>query len=260
MAAPFRTYLDLTNTLIREINEVELTSSNFSSSALGIQKYIKDAINRAYFDICNAEDKWSFLSAVDPSNKYYGNTYIETVAGTRWYLLKSGSANVDSDYDSVNWNAFTATTEGVSGKSAPYTINKLAFTTLTVWRDTYAKAEELDKSDSQTYGTPLRVIRSSDGRRFGLSPIPDGVYRIYFFAYNRPSELSADTDEVLFPTQYKPVLLARARYYIYQFKDNIAQSQLALDEYKKGLQNMADNLNSPQPQYMSDVRFTYLLP
>ena len=47
---------------------------------------------------------------------------------------------------------------------------------------------------------------------------------------------------------------------IYQFKDNIAQSQLALDEYKKGLQNMADNLNSPQPQYMSDVRFSYLLP
>ena len=63
MAAPFRTYLDLTNTLIRELNEVELTSSNFSSYSLGIQKYIKDAINRAYFDICNAEDKWSFLSA-----------------------------------------------------------------------------------------------------------------------------------------------------------------------------------------------------
>ena len=45
---------------------------------------------------------------------------------------------------------------------------------------------------------------------------------------------------------------------IYQFKDNIAQSQLALDEYKKGLKSMADQLNSPQPEYMSDVRFTYL--
>ena len=110
------------------------------------------------------------------------------------------------------------------------------------------------------YATPLRVIRSSDGRRFGLSPIPDKVYNIHFFAYNRPTALVADTDTVLFPEQYKPVLLARARYYLYQFKDNIAQSQLALDEYKKGLQNMADNLNSPQPQYMSDVRFTYLLP
>ena len=252
-----KTYLAMTNELLVELFDSELT---WISTSVGINNLVSYCVNRAYFDIVDAVDDWSWLSTSNPQDDYYGNTYIETVAGTRWYLLKSGSANVDSDYDSVNWNAFTATTEGVSGKSAPYTINKLAFTTLTVWRDTYAKAEELDKSDSQTYGTPLRVIRSSDGRRFGLSPIPDGIYRIYFFAYNRPSELSADTDEVLFPTQYKPVLLARARYYIYQFKDNIAQSQLALDEYKKGLQSMADALNSPQPQYMSDVRFTYLLP
>ena len=172
--------------------------------------------------------------------------------------MKAGSTDVDTDYDSVNWDDFTLTTEGVSGKSAPHTINKLAFTTLSAWRANFAQAEEANKANTQTYSTPLRVLRSSDGRRFGLSPIPDGVYRIYFFAYNRPSALTNDTDTVLFPEQYKPVLLARARYYIYQFKDNIAQSQLALDEYKKGLQNMADQLNSPQPEYMSDVRFTYL--
>ena len=73
MAAPFRTYLDLTNTIIRELNEVELTTVNFASGATGIQKLIKDQINRAYFDICNAEDKWSFLAVGDPSNEYYGN-------------------------------------------------------------------------------------------------------------------------------------------------------------------------------------------
>ncbi len=183
---------------------------------------------------------------------------LNSVAGQRWYLLKAGSTDVDTDYDSVNWDDFTLTTEGVSGKSSPHTINKLAFTTLSAWRANYAQGEETNKANSQSYSTPLRVLRSSDGRRFGLSPIPDGVYRIYFFAYNRPTELVNDTDKVLFPEQYKPVLLARARYYIYQFKDNIAQSQLALDEYKKGLQNMADQLNSPQPEYMSDVRFTYL--
>ena len=143
--------------------------------------------------------------------------------------------------------------------NSPFTINKLPFTTLTQWRSNYAQNEESD-ARTNTFATPLRVIRSSDGRRFGLSPIPDKVYNIHFFAYNRPTALVADTDTVLFPEQYKPVLLARARYYLYQFKDNIAQSQLALDEYKKGLQNMADNLNSPQPQYMTDVRFTYLLP
>ena len=143
--------------------------------------------------------------------------------------------------------------------NSPYTINKLPFTTLTQWRSNYAQNEET-AARTGSYATPVRVIRSSDGRRFGLSPIPDKVYNIHFFAYNRPTALVADTDTVLFPEQYKPVLLARARYYLYQFKDNIAQSQLALDEYKKGLQNMADNLNSPQPQYMTDVRFTYLLP
>ena len=41
MAAPFRTYLDLTNTIIRELNEVELTTASFASSAKGIQKLVK---------------------------------------------------------------------------------------------------------------------------------------------------------------------------------------------------------------------------
>ena len=253
-----KTYLSLVNDLLVEINEPELTSV---ANAVGVQKQVSKCVNRAYFDIVDAVDNWAWLSTNTPQNEYYGNTFIETVAGTRWYLLKAGSTSVDTDYDAVDWDRFTATTEGVSGKSAPHTINKLGFVTLDVWRNNYARSEEIDKSNSSpAYGVPLRVIRSSDGRRFGLSPIPDDVYRIYFNAYNRPSELSNDTDEVLFPEQYKPVLLARARYFIYQFKDNIAQSQLALDEYKKGLQQMSDKLNSPQPKYMSDVRFTYLLP
>ena len=250
-----KTYLSMTNELLVEINEPEVTTV---SGALGIQKFVSNCVNRAYFDIVDAVDEWSWLKTAAPQNDYYGNTFVETVAGQRWYLMKASSTDVDTDYDSVNWDDFTLTTEGVTGKSSPHTINKLSFTTLSAWRQNYAASEEASKANTQTYATPVRVLRSSDGRRFGLSPIPDGVYRIYFFAYNRPAELTNDTDKVLFPEQYKPVLLARARYYIYQFKDNIAQSQLALDEYKKGLQNMADQLNSPQPEYMSDVRFTYL--
>ena len=246
-----KTYLALTNELLVELNEPELTAI---SSGVGVQKQVANCVNRAYSDIVDAVDDWSWLSADEPDDPYYGNTVIATEVGKRWYLSKAGSTGVDGDFDSVNWDMFT-----LVDTASPYTINKLAFTTLTVWRNSYAKAEEADARTAQ-YGVPLRVIRSSDGRRFGLSPIPDKVYNIHFFAYNRPTALSADTDTVAFPEQYKTVLLARARYYIYQFKDNIAQAQLALDEYKKRLQAMADNLNSPQPQYMSDVRFTYLLP
>ena len=38
------TYLQLSNELLREMNEVELTSSNFSDSK-GVQTHIKDIIN-----------------------------------------------------------------------------------------------------------------------------------------------------------------------------------------------------------------------
>tara|TARA_B110000503_G_scaffold104654_1_gene156066 strand:+ start:38 stop:784 length:747 start_codon:yes stop_codon:yes gene_type:complete len=244
-------YKTLVNELLVELNEPEVSTI---ATAVGIQKQVANVVNRAYFDIVDSVDDWSWLSADVPDDPYYGNTIISTVVGQRWYLSKAGSTNIDTDFDSVNWDMFT-----LEDTNSPYTINKLPFTTLTQWRSNYAQSEEAS-ARLNNYATPLRVIRSSDGRRFGLSPIPDKVYNIHFFAYNRPTALVADTDTVLFPEQYKPVLLARARYYLYQFKDNIAQSQLALDEYKKGLQNMADNLNSPQPQYMTDVRFTYLLP
>ena len=46
------TFLNLTNELLREMNEVELTSSNFGS-AVGIQQHAKDSINRGYLDIVN---------------------------------------------------------------------------------------------------------------------------------------------------------------------------------------------------------------
>ena len=46
------TYLDITNEVLRELNEVILTSANFDA-AIGIQAFVKDAINKATFDIAN---------------------------------------------------------------------------------------------------------------------------------------------------------------------------------------------------------------
>ena len=251
-----KTYLSMTNELLVEINEPEVTTI---SGALGIQKFVANCVNRAYFDIVDAQDTWSWLSSSATQGNYNGNTYVETVAGQRWYLLKQGSSSVDTDFSNVDWDGFSLTEQDVSGKTEPYTIRNLPFVSLETWRDFYAEGEERDSSQATpTYGVPERIIRSEDNRHFGLSPVPNGVYRIYFYAYNRPSELTNDTDVVLFPAQYKPVLLARARYFIYQFKDNIAQTQLALDEYKKGLDKMIEQLNAPQPKYIEDDRRVFI--
>ena len=74
-------YLDLTNELLRELNEVSLTASSFAT-AVGVQQHVKDSLNRAYFDIITEEPQWPFLSVAESGDEdpMYGNTYVETVA------------------------------------------------------------------------------------------------------------------------------------------------------------------------------------
>ena len=188
----------------------------------------------------------------------YGNVYVETVAGTRWYLLKSDSSSLTTDYSYIDWNNFLLTTVGVSGESAPHTIRNLRFTTTEEWKDYFRISQNKDDSDSQNYGVPSRVIKSPDNRKFGLSPIPDQVYRIWFYAYDLPTELSAHGDQIVFPNIYKPVLLARARYYVHQFKENPQASAFALDDYRRGLKLMKLHLLEPTPGYFKDDRIRFV--
>ena len=105
----------------------------------------------------------------------------------------------DLDYRLDN---FLLTTVGVSGESAPFTVKNLRFTTTEEWKDYFRVAQNRDDADTQNYGVPDRVIKSPDLRKFGLSPIPDKVYRIFFYAYNLPTELSAHSDQLVFPNTY----------------------------------------------------------
>lgn len=252
-------YLQLTNELLREMNEVPLTTSNFSS-AIGVQAHAKDCINRAYLDIVLEEPQWPFLSVGDSgtTDPMYGNTYVETVANTRWYELKPASSSILDDYGSIDWDNFYLTTVGVTGEAAPYTAKNLRFTTIEEWKDYYRASENADDADAANGGEPKRVIRSPDGRMFGLSPIPDKVYRVWFYAYNQPTQLSAYSDEIIFPDMYKPVLLARARYFVHQFKEAIQAAALANEEYRRGLRLMKTNLMVPEPFYIKDDRVRFV--
>ena len=253
------TYLQLTNEILREMNEVELTATNFGSST-GIQSHVKDAVNRAYFDIVNEEPQWPFLSTGESgtTDPMYGNVYVETVAGTRWYELKPASSSIVDDYGYIDWDNFLLTTVGVSGEAAPYTIRNLRFTSIEEWKDYFRIGQNQDDADTQQYGAPDRVIRSPDSRNFGLSPIPDKVYRVWFYAYNQPTELSAHSDAIVFADTYRSVLIARTRYYVYQFKENPQMSAFSLEDYKRGLRLMKLHLMEPTPGYFKDDRMRFV--
>ncbi len=248
-------YLDLSNEVLRELNEVVLTSGTFAS-ATGIQGFVKDAINKSLFDVANAEPQLPFFSAgvSGSTDPFYGNVTVATVAGQRWYTLKASSSSITSDYAAVDWDDFYITTINVSGESAPYTSTGLKYLTLADWKRYYRDAENADDADTQSYGEPRYVYKSPDHRKFGLSPMPDKVYNVHFYAFEKPTALSAYNDTIPMPEQYSNVLTARTRYYVHQFKENIQQAAMALDDYRKALRHMKSNLINPQPKYMTDDR------
>jgi len=249
------TYLDLTNEVLRELNEIPLTAASFAD-AIGFQKFVKDTVNKSIFDIANEEPQLPFFSAgvSGSTDPFYGNVTVETVAGQRWYTLKAGSSSITTDYASIDWDDFYVTTINVSGETAPYVSKGLRFLTLDDWKRYYRDSENEDDANSQNYGEPKFVIKSPDSRKFGLSPIPDKVYNVHFYAFVRPTALSAYDDTMVLPEQYSNIVTARMRYYVWQFKESPQQAAFALDDYKKGMKSMKSNLMNPTPKYMTDDR------
>ena len=249
------TYLDLTNEILRELNEIPLTAANFAN-ATGLQKFVKDTVNKSIFDIANEEPQLPFFSAgvSGSTDPFYGNVTVATVAGQRFYTLKSDSSSITTDYASIDWDDFYVTTINVSGEIAPYVSKGLRFLTLDDWKRYYRDSENEDDANSQNYGEPKFVIKSPDSRKFGLSPIPDKVYNIHFYAFVRPTALSAYDDTMVLPEQYSNIVTARMRYYVWQFKESPQQAAFALDDYKKGMKQMKSNLMNPTPKYMTDDR------
>ena len=249
------TYLDITNEVLRELNEIPLTSANFAN-ATGLQKFVKDSVNKAIFDIANEEPQLPFFAAnvSGSTDPFYGNVTVETVAGQRWYTLKSGSSSITTDYASIDWDDFYVTTINVSGETSPYVSKGLRFLTLDDWKRYYRDSENADDADTQNHGEPQFVIKSPDNRKFGLSPIPNKVYNVHFYAFVRPTALSTYDDTIVLPEQYSNIITARVRYYIWQFKESPQQAAFALDDYKKGMKHMKSNLMNPAPKYMTDDR------
>ena len=249
------TYLDITNEVLRELNEVPLTSSNFGAAA-GIQKFVKDSINKSLFNIANEEPQLPFFSAgvSGTTDPFYGNVTVPSVAGQRWYLLKADSSSITTDYASVDWDDFYATTINVSGETAPHVSKGLKFISHTDWKRYYRDSENADDANTQAYGEPKFVIKSPDNRKFGLSPIPDKVYNVHFYAFTKPVELVAHGDTIALPDQYANIITAKARYYVWQFKESPQQAAFALEDFKKGMKYMKSNLMNPAPNYMTDDR------
>ena len=226
-----KTYLDIINIALRDVNEVPLTATIFASPR-GIQATVKEMTNRAYADILNYSKEWPFLSSSETSL-----LNIDTVEGTQEYLFPEG-------IDSIDWNSFyLRSTDGNVGQ--PLQPIDVDFYTR------YMRNSDLDNADG---GVPMFAYRTKSNNGFGLSPIPDDRgYTVSYAAWAEPTLLVNATDVIAIPERYYNVLISRVRYYLWMFRENAQQASFALNEYETGLQQMHRDLVEKQSLNMRAV-------
>ena len=146
------TYLQLSNKVLRSLNEVELTSANFANSK-GIQTAVKDFINRSINDIYTAELEWPFL---------HTDGTITTVAGTAEYSLVAGFKSVDVDTVYL----IEASTDIKILPYIPYTQFTNQF-----------RERDLDPTTTSNRAKPDYFYLTQDDK-IGFTPIPDKEYTL----------------------------------------------------------------------------------
>lgn len=110
-----KSYLTLTNLVLRELNEVELSSSTFATSR-GVQTAVKGFINKAVNDLYNAEIEWPWLFVKTTQDTYSGQQEYNFPSAFRkadfdTFRLKPKQRITNTDFTSSidNWTVVSGT-------------------------------------------------------------------------------------------------------------------------------------------------------
>jgi len=226
------TFIDMTNRVLRRLNEVELTQSDFDS-ARGIQAAAKDAINSAIFDFNAQQFEWPFNAAQELTQLVVGQTEYSNPINAK----------------TVEWNSFQIVGDG--------TYSTENHSLQSIERDVWYKHYRDEDDNKSTAGIDRpKFVFPSHGLGFGVSPAPDKAYRLEFRYFLHPVELVAFNDTPTgasaYPTVLTPVFVEGALYHLYMLKDNPEAAQLALANFQRSVADL-------KTQYInsySDVRDT----
>lgn len=208
------TFLQLTNRLLRRLNEVELTEADFPS-ATGIHATAKDCISDTVDEINTMHYDWPF-NAVQ-------HTQVLEV-GTEEYAWPTNFTGAD-------WYSFQIQADDTLGIKH----KRLRSISREEW---YKNFKDLD-DDSTTTGIRIpRFVAPSHGQGFAVTPSPDEAYTIKYRYYKQPTTVTLYDDEVTIPSKFDYVILAGALYHLNVFKENVEAAQLSEQRYNKGMTTM----------------------
>jgi hypothetical protein len=207
-------FLDLTNTLLRRLNEVTVAQSDFLS-VRGVQAMAKDAINAAVQQINQYEIYWPFNAA----------------SGTQILTIGVQEYNWPADLRIPTWRSFYIERDDTLGIHG----TPLMYISRDYW---YSHLADDDKyAGSAGLNLPCYVFEKQ-GFGFGVSPNPIHAYTVTFDYWKLQVPLVAYDDASTIPTSFDEVIIQGALYHFYMFRDNNAQAQLAEQRFKDNLQHM----------------------
>jgi len=225
-------YLNLCNSVAHRLNEVAMTSTNFTA-ATGFHSQIKDAVQFAIRDIYHAEYEWPFnISAAT----------ITLTSGTPTYPLTSAAPN----YVRVDWGSF------VLNKNVPtssVTAKPISLIDFDLWRQT-RKSNDINMTSSG-WSSPDFVYRTQQ-EEVGFTPYPDQNYSVSFDYWVTPSDLSAATDSPTVYDRFSNVIIDGAMWYCYMFRDNVEAAAVMEKKFTTGIRRMRVDLINRYDAFRSD--------
>ena len=211
------TFVQLTNELLRRLNEVPLDSAGDGFGTVrNVQAAAKDAINSSLREIYQNGQEWPFLK----------NTYVQTLAaGTREY-------NFPSNFSTVDWETFYLKKHS-SVENQPQPLKAITYEDYTA---NYRSTDDMG-NEVTGIGTP-NLVYQTFGSSFGVTPVPDNTYEIEYVYWSVPNSLDAHDDVCVIPERFNHVIIDGAMTYMMHFRSNAQAANMHQQKFDMGIRSM----------------------
>lgn len=206
-------FLDLVNDILKKINEVTLTSSNFDS-AVGVYSDAKNAVNNSIRNINTAEFHWPF--------NHVTMSVVLTPNQVRYDFEENAKAVDFKSFRIRGSDVLNVNTRKLFPVDYEEYIEKFS--------DMEYRPEKYDRLPSQVFRTPEFT--------FGIVPAPDKAYTLDYEYYQFPLDLEAWDDAPTIPKMFRYVIFNGAMAEAYLFRGDTEASDRARAMHDKGVKDM----------------------
>lgn len=210
------TYVQLTNELLRRLNEVPLDAAGDGFDTVrNVQAAAKDSINSSIREIYQSGQEWPFLKT----------TYTQVLtAGTKEYSFPSG-------YSSVDWETFYLKKHS-SQENEPRVLKAISY------EEYVSRYRTVDDTGNAAGISAPELVYQTFGDNFGVTPIPNDAYEVEYVYWSVPASLSAYDDACVIPERFNHVIIDGAMSYMMQFRSNAQSAAMHQEKFQQGIKAM----------------------